>query len=168
MVPKYLSIYVDRKIIRRWCTEMVFLCVRCLSQFYLGFQKCGHKSGLVSSADHGSDPAVSKRGNFYGKSWSVLICVGRKIIREMACLSSLVESGSRLLCFYGKSWSVTYSAIHKAAVRPTAAQNGVWRAFCMAVWYFRNCTRQTSGMAVNCEASGFVNSAVSNVYKDVY
>ena len=26
-----------------------------------------------------------------------------------------------------------YSAIHKAAGRPAAVQNGVWRSFCMAV-----------------------------------
>ena len=32
-----------------------------------------------------------------------------------------------------KSIRVLNSAIHKAAGRPAAIQNGVWRSFCMAV-----------------------------------
>ena len=32
------------------------------------------------------------------------------------------------------------------------------------LWYFRNYTRQTSGMAMNHEASGFVNSAVTVLF----
>ena len=61
--------------------------------------------------------------------------------------------------------SVSYSAIHKAAVRPATIQNVVWRAFqppapFTAYGDFRNCTRQNHGMAGNREAGGFVNSAV--------
>ena len=57
----------------------------------------------------------------------------------------------------------TDSAIHKAAVRPAAVQNNLRRSFLpMDTFLFhRNYTRQTSGMAVNREAAGFVNSTVS-------
>ena len=60
---------------------------------------------------------------------------------------------------------MSYSAIHKAAVRPAAVQNVVWRAFQLPAPFtayggFRNCSRQNHGMAGNREAGGFVNSAV--------
>ena len=62
--------------------------------------------------------------------------------------------------------TMIYSAIHKAAVRPAAVQNVVWRVFqlpapFMAYGGFRNYTRQNHGMAGNHEAGGFVNSAVN-------
>ena len=61
----------------------------------------------------------------------------------------------------------TNSPIHKAAVRPAAVQNMVWRAFQLPAPFtaygdFRNCTRQNHETAGNREAGGFVNSAVNN------
>ena len=76
------------------------------------------------------------------------------------------------LCLYCPNFLRSFqinSAIHKAAVRPAAVQNVVWRAFqlqapFMAYGGFRNWTRQNHGMAGNREAGSFVNSAVRNVY----
>ena len=61
------------------------------------------------------------------------------------------------------------STIHKAAIRPAAIQNVVWRAFqppapFMAYGGFRNCTRKNHGMARNHEASSFVNSTVMHFH----
>ena len=63
----------------------------------------------------------------------------------------------------------TNSAIHKAAVRPATVQNTSGGRSCWLLPLIANghfsvrqefYTRQTSGMAVNCEAASFVNSAV--------
>ena len=66
-------------------------------------------------------------------------------------------------------FGIINSAIHKATSRHSAGgwndPGGSFQLLAPFTAYgsFRNCTRQNHGMAGNCEAGGFVNSAVNNI-----